>query len=375
MQFDLMNVNEYICTLRHSAMNIWNTICKDILEKKRKQATEKEYQELVYTHFRYLLGWHCERVENQYQLRVGSSVNYVYPDIVFFKNDKPLFVIEMKKPNHIQNKEEIVQLFSYMKLLPVQFGIYIGEHIELFYYEYGKEPASVLKIDFVENSEIGKKFIELFKQDNFNTEALTDFCNIQIAKQEKQKEIDKLINELTTEKGRQLIFELLDHKLQNEGYGSENIEKIKNEIEINIFRKNKAENTHIEQHIPATASAIYRKGKKDYTHYMLNGQGNYGKGRLALAIVKLFIERNPHLTFYEIKNRVPFGIEKISEIQKWKETADDINKDNRWRESEEDLMISADGFTFAFTREIGSGNIGKIIDFAIEQGYTVEPIK
>lgn len=105
-------------------MNIWNTICKDILDKKTKQATEKEYQELVYTHFRYLLGWHCERVENQYQLRVGSTVNYVYPDIVFFKNDCPLFVIEMKKPNHIQNKEEIVQLFSYMKLLPVQFGIY-----------------------------------------------------------------------------------------------------------------------------------------------------------------------------------------------------------------------------------------------------------
>ena len=28
-------------------MNIWNTICKDILDKKTKQATEKEYQELV----------------------------------------------------------------------------------------------------------------------------------------------------------------------------------------------------------------------------------------------------------------------------------------------------------------------------------------
>ena len=132
--------------------NTWNIICKDILDKKRKQATEKEYQDLICAHFRYLLGWHSERIETQHQLRVGSTVNFVYPDIVFFKNNDPSFVIEMKKTNHVQNKEEIVQLFSYMKLLPVQFGLYIGEFIELFYYEFSKEPISVLRIDFIEDS-------------------------------------------------------------------------------------------------------------------------------------------------------------------------------------------------------------------------------
>ena len=362
--------------IKHSTMNIWNTVCKDILDKKDRQATEKEYQELVYTHFRYLLGWYCERVETQYQLRVGSTVNYVYPDLVFFKNDIPMFVIEMKKPNHVQNKEEIVQLFSYMKLLPAKFGIYMGEHLELFYYEFGKEPISIVKIDFVENSNIGGNFIQLFKQENFNIDQLTHFCNEQIAIQEKQKEINEFINELVTDKGKQILFELLTQKLLNDGYNTEQIEKIISEIEINIHRKNQISIQQQNQTVPLINQSSITKNKTkklDRTHYKLNGYGNYGKGRLALAIVQLFIKNNPNLTFDEIANAIPFGIEKYSEIQKWKENTKDLSKGTRW--FEDDLMNSADGVSFAFTTQIGRHNIGTIIDFAIAQGFTVEPIK
>ena len=356
-------------------MNIWNTICKEILDKKTKQATEKEYQKLVFAHFYYMLGWHSERVEQQYQQRVGSNVQYVYPDIVFFANNEKLFVIEMKQPNHIQTKEDIEQLSSYMKLLPVQFGIYIGEHIELYYKPFDCEsPTSVLKIELKVDSDKGKTFVELFKRDNCNSEQLTNFCIAQIAKQEKQKEINEFINELTTEKGKQLFIGLLNQKLINEGYSTEDIEKITNEIEINIHRKNRTDTTHIEQYTPTQTPVISKSKQKDYTHYRLNGNGNYGKGHLALAIVQVFVRNNPQLTYNEIVNAIPFGIEKYSEIQKWKETTPDKSKDKRWREEKENLMVSADGITFAFTREIGSGNIGKIIKFGEEQGYTIEPI-
>ncbi len=355
--------------IKHSTMNIWNTVCKDILDKKDRQATEKEYQELVYTHFRYLLGWYCERVETQYQLRVGSTVNYVYPDLVFFKNDIPMFVIEMKKPNHVQNKEEIVQLFSYMKLLPVRFGIYMGEHLELFYYEFGKEPISVVKIDFVENSNIGRNFIELFKQENFNIDQLTDFCITQIAIQEKQKEINEFINELVTDKGKQILFELLTQKLLNDGYSTEHIEMIIPEIEINIHRKN--QNPIQDVPLIKQPSIKKKKNKRDQTHYKLNGYGDYGKGELALAIVQLYIKNNPNLTYEEIENAIPFGVKKYSEIQEWKENT----KDKKVRWFEDYLMNSADGISFAFTTQIDRHNIGAIIDFAIAQGFTVEPIK
>ena len=358
-------------------MNIWNTICKDILVKKNKQATEKEYQELVYTHFRYLLGWYCERVENQYQLRVGSTVNNVYPDMVFFQNDTPIFVIEMKKPNHVQSKEEVVQLFSYMKLLPVQIGLYIGEHIELFYYDFSREPISVLKIDFATDSNKGKCFIELFKHECFNIEQLIDFCKQQIEIQDKEKELNGFIDELLTEKGKQLIAELLTNKLLNEGYSTEHIAKIINEIDISVQRKHHTPTPLHLQNPPLikqpTPNTENIKKQLDHTHYKLNGYGNYGKGRLALAIVQLFIKNNPNLTFDEIANTVPFGIEKYSVIQKWKENTKDLSKGTRW--FEHDLMTSSDGISFAFTTQIGRHNIGAIIDFAIKQGYTVEAIK
>ena len=87
----------------------------------------------------------------------------------------------------------------------------------------------------------------------------------------------------------------------------------------------------------------------------------------------MFVRNNPQLTYYEIVNAIPFGIEKYSEIQKRKENSNDLTKDTRWFEN--DLMTSADGISFAFTTQIGRHNIGAIIDFATSQGYTVEPIK
>ena len=88
-------------------MNAWNTICTDLLNEKSRQATEKDYQCKVFTHFYYLLGWYSERVEQQYQQRVGSNVQYVYPDIVFFANNEKLFVVEMKQPNHTQTNTTV----------------------------------------------------------------------------------------------------------------------------------------------------------------------------------------------------------------------------------------------------------------------------
>ena len=358
-------------------MNIWNTICSDLTNEKLRQATEKDYQSKVFTLFYYLLDWYSERVEQQYQQRVGSNVQYVYPDIVFFANNEKLFVIEMKQPNHIQTKEDIEQLSSYMKLLPVQFGIYIGGHIELYYKPFDSErPTRVLQVELKAESDKGKTFVELFKRDNCNIEKLTEFCKTQIEKIEEEKRINVYINELTSVSGKELLIDLLTSKLYSDGYTEESVNKIIGNIEINIINKNQKQIQEAkQQNLSIKQSTIINKKKKhlDNTHYKLNGQGNYGKGRLALAIVQLFVERNPHLTYYEIANTIPFGIEKYSEIQKWKVNTNDLHKDTRWFEN--DLMTSADGINFAFTTQIGRHNIGAFMDFAITQGYSVEPIK
>ncbi len=360
-------------------MDYWNTICYDLLKERDRQATEKEYQSKVFTHFFYLLGWYSESVKEQYQLRVGSTINYVYPDIVFFLDNEPVFVIEMKKPNNIQTKEEIIQLHSYMKLLSVQFGIYIGEHIELFYNDpsIGKDLVSILKIELTPDSDSGKKFIELFKREYFSTDNLRNFCVSQLEKVNKERQLNEYVSELTTEKGINLMTELLTAKLYNDGYTSDAVNKILKNIEIKIFPKNNVPSTNIKQKtiVNPPLPNNYKSKSHDHTRYSLNGRGYYGKGRLALEITKQYVKDNPNLTYLEIKRHIPLAISPYNRIRLWKQTTSDKSKETRWFEDKDDLMTSADGITFAFTTQISRHNIGTIIDFGKLQGYKIESIQ
>ena len=40
----------YLCAKDGTTMQKWNTLCKDVLEKKTKEAGEQEYQELIYNY-------------------------------------------------------------------------------------------------------------------------------------------------------------------------------------------------------------------------------------------------------------------------------------------------------------------------------------
>lgn len=365
-------------------MNIWNTICSDLLKEKSRQATEKDYQNKVFTHFYYLLGWYSERVEQQYQQRVGSNVQCVYPDIVFFSNNEKLFVVEMKQPNHIQTKEDIEQLSSYMKLLPVQFGIYIGEHIELYYKTFNREsPTSVLKVALKVDSEKGKTFVELFKRENCNLEKLTAFCEAQIEKIDKENRLMEFVNDLTSVKGTELLKGLLTSKLYADGYTEEFVDKIIDTIEINVI--NKSQVKVLDKERVTTPKAIqpsevfeYKRRNKnnlDHTQYLFNGKGGYGKGRLSLEIVKQFVRDNPNLTYIQLKDRIPLPICSCEKIHLWKQVTKDKSKDTRWFEDEHDLMKSRDGVVFAFTTQIGIGNIESMLSFGRKQGYSIKPIQ
>ena len=271
-----------------------------------------------------------------------------------------------------------------MKLLPVQFGIYIGEHIELYYKPFDCEnPTSVLKIELKADSDKGKTFVELFKRENCNIEKLTEFCKSQIEKIDKENRINEYINELTSVTGKELLIDLLTSKLYTDGYTEESVNKIIDNIEISIINKNQLHNPYKEQvTTPKVIQPIgvfeYKhknKNNLDKTRYLFNGKGNYGKRRLSLEIVKQFVQDNPNLTYNQLEDIIPLPIRSLDEIQLWKQTTKDQSKNSRWFEEKDDLMVSNDGIVFAFTTQIGRGNIDKIIDFGRRQGYSIEPIK
>lgn len=361
-------------------MNNWKTISADLLQDQTNDVQEKDFQKTIYTHFYYLLGWHNERVEQQYQLRVGSNIQYVYPDIVFFKNDEKVFVIEVKKPTHIQTREDINQLASYMKLLSVQFGLYVGEHVELFYKSFDEDILySILKLDFLPELEDGRVFVEFFEHRNFSKENLLNYCISQIEKLKEKKKVEDCIEELASKAGEQILIDILIEKLSSQGYSKESIESIVEGITINVCRNSISgiENSNISQEsifkesLPQNGVS-HKKRANDHTKYSFNGYGVYGKGRLALEIVKRFVKDNPNMSYKELQAKIPLPVMSYSEIQSWKFSTEDKSKDRRWFEDNSDLMKSFDGVVFAFTNQIGKDNIGEMIKFALRQGYKID---
>ena len=110
---------------------------------------------------------------------------------------------------------------------------------------------------------------------------------------------------------------------------------------------------------------------KDYTKYSLNGVGSYGKGRLALEVIRVYVGSN-HVNYNELVELLPNRLIKtVDEVNRWKSQTSDTHK--RW--FEKDILISNDGVKFVVTSQHGKGNIGKIFELADKLGYEIKELK
>ena len=110
---------------------------------------------------------------------------------------------------------------------------------------------------------------------------------------------------------------------------------------------------------------------KDYTKYSLNGVGSYGKGRLALEVIRVYVGSN-HVNYNELVELLPNRLIKIvDEVNRWKSQTSDTHK--RW--FEKDILISNDGVKFVVSSQHGKGNIGKIFELADKLGYEIKELK
>ena len=148
-------------------MEIWNEFCSYLIDCKERNVTEERYHEIIESQLSFL-GWKRYKGEICHKERIPSGHGFAEPDIVIKKDGVNQMVIEVKKPNHMQTKEERLQLLSYMRLCTLRVGIYIGEHIEIFYDAQGDttEPVSVCIIPLTLDNEKGEKFVELIIRNN-----------------------------------------------------------------------------------------------------------------------------------------------------------------------------------------------------------------
>ena len=178
-------------------MNDWNEISLILSECVKDNISEKAFENNL-TRVLNLLGWKqtSGNIEIKPSIRIGS-VNKIEPDFVIKTDDgKKVFVIEIKQPNLPLKPNFQQQLFSYMRQLKLEFGILIGERIQIFYdgdVQDAENPILLENITYEKDNLKGLKFFDNFKKSDSIFDRLTEFRKESIENMNIETETKNLI--------------------------------------------------------------------------------------------------------------------------------------------------------------------------------------
>ena len=213
----------------------WKRFVYPLIEDKKQDVEEEAYHRHIENQLM-LLGWEPWKREiiHKQSLRIGNR-NRMEPDILVARDDEYQFVIEVKRPGNTQAKEEITQLESYMRQLRLDVGIYIGEHIELFYDKPNtSHVVSVFKLAIDLEDKRGARFVELFSKEGFSKESIVDFCEERIQEIQRQNSLNEIKESLIADAQTQ-IAESLRPYLMEKYSGSFSEEEIKGMLAMMRF--------------------------------------------------------------------------------------------------------------------------------------------
>ena len=196
----------------------WKSFVYPLIEDRKQDVEEESYHFHIENQL-IPLGWAPWRNEIKHKpnLRIGNRKS-IQPDILVANNGEEQFVIEVKRPNHVQQSENIEQLESYMRQLKLKVGIYIGERMEIFYDQPdSRHVVSVLQIPLLLDEKRGSRFVELFSKDSFSKDAIVNFCEERIKEMQRQASLNKIKESLIADAQTQ-ITESLKPYLQDK-YG------------------------------------------------------------------------------------------------------------------------------------------------------------
>ena len=225
-------------------MEKWNEICYLINTHKNKNSLEGNYQTEIINIFE-KIGW--SRFKNEIivgkSIRVGAT-NNVKPDLTIKKDDEFVFVVELKRPNATSNIKSIEQLTSYMRLMRLNYGIYIGDNIELHYDEPNNKenPIKIFETNFDKDNENGASFIKLISKENFSEIKLQEFCE---EKLEQVVDVDiakNLLTNLTSKNGVGILESLLKESLSSD-YNENIIQYIFDNLSIKLSKNDETKQT------------------------------------------------------------------------------------------------------------------------------------
>lgn len=219
----------------------WNEICFLLSDNIRTDISESDFEQNVVQALR-VLDWkeYSGDIEIRPSFQVGAA-NKITPDFVIKNSDnRKLFVIEIKQPNIPLNSRFQQQLFSYMRQLKLEYGILIGQGIQIFYdgdLAKQEDPILLETIKFTKDNEKGLKFVEIFAKENFNQESLRNFTLNGLKKLNRREEHKELTKKLLDENYQAKISELIKQDFLDE-YDGELIESVLKNLTVEIRAKN-----------------------------------------------------------------------------------------------------------------------------------------
>ncbi|MCG8902786.1 hypothetical protein G1K97_13185 [Tenacibaculum finnmarkense] len=355
----------------------WEEICFLLSENIGTEISESDFEQNVIQALR-VLNW--KEFSGDIQIRpsfpFGAS-NRIMPDFVINSSEKKnLFVIEIKQPNIPLTTKFQQQLFSYMRQLRLEYGVLIGQSIQLFYDGdlTNQDDPILLETFQIEKEEIkGHKFVELFTKENFSFDLLKSFTENSLKKINRKSDRKILTNKILSDEYKSKVLELIKEDFLNE-YDAELIDNALSEITVNISG---LQNTEKPKRVVYEQSYSESGSSRDTTKYRLNGVNKrLAKNRFVLEFVRQYLKRKP-TTFSNLKNvfldefQGSTGV--INELE-FVETKYANKTDKRHFLENDEILESSDRIKFVVSTQWGKGNITEIVDLARKEGFQVEEV-
>lgn len=356
----------------------WNELCFLLSEDIKNDISEQLFEQQV---IQALLVLEWKRSAGDFEIRPSiqlGAANKINPDFVVKSAEKRnLFVIEIKQPSLPHTLLHHKQLFSYMRQMKVEYGILIGQSIQVFYdgpKSSQNDPLLLDTIKFERDSEKGARFAGLFSKDCFSIVALEDYVTSVIEKINRKQEILKLMNKIVSEEYKRKVLEFIKQDFISD-YDGELVDSALNEIIISIDKKAPSI-PDVPDELTMQANADRSRSSStgrilDRTLYVFKGK-TYGKNRLVLAVITEYVKQNPQISYSELKAVFP------DSLQKQETFTTELNarkkKDKRnFYESDEVIRLSDE--VIAVSNQWGKFNIIPFIDHCRKIGFHIEEAK
>lgn len=357
----------------------WNEICFLLSGNVRADISESDFEQNVIQALR-VLDWKefLGDLQIRPSLKIGAS-NRIMPDFVINSAEKKnLFVIEIKQPSIPLSINFQQQLFSYMRQLRLQYGVLIGQAIQIFYdgdlTDHGN-PVLLETIEFEKNSAKGLKFVELFSKQTFSYETLNTFTFNSLKKINRKADQEKLQQKILSTEYQIELLELIKQDFLN-NYDAELIDNVLKKISIQIQPKQQLilEEPTLQHY---TLNKDKNKNSKDHTKYIINGSGErLPKSRFVLEFAKAYLKKHPS-SFSTLKGifkdeyQGSTGVINKLDLVELKYA----NKDKKRHFIKNDeILISADNIQFVVSTEWNKDNIRNIVKLARENGFIIDEV-